>query len=113
MESMFGLCFKLIAIKGIDKFITNKVTSMNKMFQSCCELEYLDLNYKTKIAIDLMINLFNKRKEEAFKNIKINKRRNKLDANKLRKNKNALQKLKSILKKNCGKYVFSLYKKNK
>ena len=76
-------------------------------------ISYFTKNYKTKKAIDLMINLFNKRKEEAFKNIKINKRRNKLDANKLRKNKNALQKLKSILKKNCGKYVFSLYKKNK
>ena len=69
--------------------------------------------YKTEKANNLMINLFNRRKEEAFKKIKINKRGNKLDANILRKNKIALIKLSRILRNNCGKYIISLYKKSK
>ena len=40
MSFMFNNCHKLKEIKGINKFITNKVTAMNSMFQSCHELEY-------------------------------------------------------------------------
>ena len=45
---MFNKCYKLKEIKGINQFITNKVTDMNTMFQLCKELEYLDLsNFNT------------------------------------------------------------------
>ena len=42
MSYMFNKCHKLKAIKGINKFITNKVTNMNTMFQQCYELQYLN-----------------------------------------------------------------------
>ena len=41
---MFNICNKLREIKGLDKFITYKVTTMKIMFQSCTELKYLDLS---------------------------------------------------------------------
>ena len=41
---MFYECHKLKEIKGINKFITNKVTDMCAMFGECSELEYLDLS---------------------------------------------------------------------
>ena len=37
MNHMFNQCHKLKEIKGINKFITNKVTDMNTMFQLCKE----------------------------------------------------------------------------
>ena len=44
MSYMFNYCNKLKEIKGINKFITNKVTIMNAMFQLCISMEYLDLS---------------------------------------------------------------------
>ena len=44
MRWMFNECKKLKEIKGINKFITNKVIDLNTMFQDCRELEYLDLS---------------------------------------------------------------------
>ena len=32
MTGMFNKCFKLKEIKGINKFVTNKVTNMRKIF---------------------------------------------------------------------------------
>ena len=40
-------CSKLKEIKGINKFNTNKVESMEVMFYFCNELEYLDLSNNT------------------------------------------------------------------
>ena len=54
MEDMFSKCHKLKEIKGINKFMTNKVKDMNAMFQYCYELEYLDLsNFDTSNATDM------------------------------------------------------------
>ena len=51
---MFNHCYKLKKIKGINNFITNKVIAMNSMFQSCYELEYLDLsNFNTSNVTDM------------------------------------------------------------
>ena len=69
--------------------------------------------YKTEKATNLMMNLFNRRKKEIMKIIKKKKKGKKKDGNLLRKNKLALNKIKSELRKHCGRYVFSLYKKNK
>ena len=63
---MFNECKKLKEIKGINKFITNKVVNMNAMFQLCNELEYLDLsNFDTSNVTDMetMFNNCNKLKE--------------------------------------------------
>ena len=60
MECMFNGCTKLKEIIGINKFITNKVTAMNGMFQQCNELEYLDLsNFNTANVTDMSF-MFNK-----------------------------------------------------
>ena len=41
-------------IKGINKFITNKVTSMRGMFQLCVEIQVLDLsNFNTANVTDM------------------------------------------------------------
>ena len=69
--------------------------------------------YKTEKATNLMMNLFNRRKKEIMKIIKKKKKGKKKDGNLLRKNKLALNKIKSELRKHCGRYVISLYKKNK
>ena len=54
MSFMFNQCCKLKEIKGINKFITNKVTSMKAMFQDCNEIEYLDLsNFNTEKVTDM------------------------------------------------------------
>ena len=51
---MFNECYKLKEIKGINKFITDKVTNMKSMFQKCNELEYLDLsNFDSSNVIDI------------------------------------------------------------
>ena len=48
MSHMFSECYNLKEIKGIDKFITNKVTDMQAMFNACGALEYLYLaNFNT------------------------------------------------------------------
>ena len=51
---MFNKCNKLREIKGLNQFITNKVTNMYAMFQLCKELEYLDLsNFDTSNVTDM------------------------------------------------------------
>ena len=56
---MFTNCYKLKEIKGINKFITNKVTNMCEIFSECNELEYLDLsNSNTENVMD-MSGMFN------------------------------------------------------
>ena len=63
---MFPGCKRLKEIKGIDKFITNRVTDMSLMFNFCTELECLDLsNFDTSNVIDknLMFSECNKLKE--------------------------------------------------
>ena len=40
MDKMFDGCHKLKEIKGINKFITNKVINLSGMFQECYKLEY-------------------------------------------------------------------------
>ena len=40
---MFNECNKLKEIKGIDRFITNKVTTMESMFKLCIDYENFDL----------------------------------------------------------------------
>ena len=48
MSFLFSDCFKLKEIKGINNFKTSKVVNMESMFNSCKELEYLDLsNFNT------------------------------------------------------------------
>ena len=44
MESMFRECNRLKEIKGISKFVTKEVTNMSGMFRLCSELENLDLS---------------------------------------------------------------------
>ena len=52
---MFNKCTKLKEIKGINKFITNKVNNMKAMFQLCSEIEYLDLsNFNTENVTDII-----------------------------------------------------------
>ena len=63
MYRMFHGCKRLKEIKGINKFITNKVINMSAMFQLCGELEYLDLsNFDTSNVID-MCAIFNECKK--------------------------------------------------
>ena len=57
---MFNDCNKLKEIKGINKFITNKVTNMGGMFQLCSELEFLDLTNLDTSNVTSMRAMFNK-----------------------------------------------------
>ena len=60
MSYIFSQCNKLKEIKGINKFITDKVINMNTMFGKCYELEYLNLtNFNTSNVTD-MFGTFNK-----------------------------------------------------
>ena len=73
---MFNKCNKLKELKGINKFITNKVTDMNTMFGTCYELEYLDLsNYNTSNVTNMsfMFNNCNKLKYLNLLNFSIKK----------------------------------------
>ena len=59
MGWMFNECYKLKEIKGIKNFNTFKVIKMDKMFQECRVLEYLDLtNFDTSNVKD-MEGMFN------------------------------------------------------
>ena len=54
ISMLFDYCYKLKTIKGLNKFITNKVCSMHKMFESCTEIETLDLsNFNTSNVTDM------------------------------------------------------------
>jgi len=57
---MFNECYKLKEIKGINNFNTCKVINMREMFQSCQELEYLDLNNFNTSQVTDMTYMFNK-----------------------------------------------------
>ena len=72
---MFNGCHKLKEIKGINKFITNKVSDMRGMFNECNELEYIDLsNFDTSNVTDMgwMFNGCNKLKYLNLLNFSIN-----------------------------------------
>ena len=65
MAGIFNECYQLKEIKGINKFITDKVENMYAMFQACTNLEYLDLsNFNTSNVRDFswMFNQCNKLK---------------------------------------------------
>ena len=54
MGWMFNKCYKLKEIKGINKFITNKLTNMKIMFANCNQLEYIDLSsFNTENVTDI------------------------------------------------------------
>ena len=59
MSWMFNKFNKLREIKGVDKFITNKVTDMKGMFSECKELEYLDLSNFDTSNVTKMNHMFN------------------------------------------------------
>ena len=66
MCKMFSQCHKLKEIKGLDKFITNKVKNMSGMFQFCKGLEYIDLsnfNFESVTNMAYMFNQCHKLKE--------------------------------------------------
>ena len=74
MGWMFNECHKLKELKGLNKFITYKVTNMYAMFNKCIELEYLDLsNFNTSKVIDMsgMFNQCNKLKYLNLSNFSI------------------------------------------
>ena len=77
MKSMFNKCDSLKKIKGINSFITNKVTDFEAMFQGCEEYEYLDLsNFDTSNATNMswMFNICYKLKEiKGINNFSTNK----------------------------------------
>jgi surface protein len=80
MSWMFNQCHKLKEIKGIDKFITTKVTDMKGMFNKCSELESIDLsNFDTSNVTD-MKGMFNKcynlKKIKGLNNFRTNKIKN-------------------------------------
>ena len=75
MNHKFAICHKLKEIKGINKFITNKVTDMQTMFNACGALEYLDLdNFNTSNVTNMpwMFNNYNKLKYLNLSNFIIN-----------------------------------------
>ena len=104
MSFIFNKCNKLKEIKGINHFITNKVTNMRSMFQECKELEYLDLsNFNTSNVTDMgwMFNNCNKLKYLNLLNFSINC--------------NTENMLRKVPKKNCqfitnNKDLLNLYK---
>ena len=59
MSWMFNKCNKLKEIKGISKFVTNKVSNMGAMFQNCFKLEYLDLSNFNTSNVTYMGKMFN------------------------------------------------------
>ena len=54
MGFMFGGCYKLKIIKGIEKFNTFNVNNMSAMFQECNEIEELNLSkFNTSKVTDM------------------------------------------------------------
>ena len=71
-----------------------------------------DLDKETiEKANSLLLNLFERRKKEAYNMMK--KKGKKSDSKKLRRKENAAKKLNSVIKQYLGHYVFDLYKKSK
>ena len=69
MSYLFSECYELKEIKGINKFNTNKVTNMCAMFQTCKELECIDLsNFDTSNVIDMSF-MFNECNNLKYLNI--------------------------------------------
>ena len=60
MEFMFDECINLTEIKGINKFNTINVASMNSMFQNCNSIEYLDLSSFNTSNVTNMSRMFKK-----------------------------------------------------
>ena len=69
MSFMFNKCKKLKEIKGINKFITKNVTKMFGMFQSCGELEYLNLSNFESVNVKDMSFMFNGCKKLRYLNL--------------------------------------------
>ena len=99
----------------LNKSKSRDFKNLSKKYYSLVAHRFSDFSekYKKIKAINYLMNLFNRRKKEVIKTIKLKKKGNENDAVLLRKNKNALHKLNKVLRQYCGKYVFSLYKKNK
>ena len=55
---MFNHCNRLKEIKGLDKFITSKATTMEGMFQSCFKLEFIDVSSFDTSNVDIMNFMF-------------------------------------------------------
>ena len=58
MAFMFNHCEKLKEIKGLNKLITNNVTTTEGMFQSCFCIEYLDLSNFDTSNVTIMDYMF-------------------------------------------------------
>ena len=58
MKFMFNECYKLKEIKGVNKFITEKVIDMTAMFQWCFQMEMLDLSNFDTSNVTSMQNMF-------------------------------------------------------
>ena len=99
----------------LDKSKTRDFKNLSKKYYSIVAYKLKDFSekYKKTKAVDYLMNLFNRRKKEVIKAIKMKKKGNENDVVLLRKKKNALHKLNKVLRKYCRKYVFNLYKKNK
>ena len=99
----------------LDKSKTHDFKNLSKKYYSIVAYKLKDFSekYKKTKAVDYLMNLFNRRKKEVIKAIKMKKKGNENDVVLLRKKKNALHKLNKVLRKYCRKYVFGLYKKNK
>ena len=70
MGFMFNECEKLKEIKGINKFITNKVIKMDAMFQECNGLTILDLsNFNTSDVTNMGFMFNNCKKLKEIKGI--------------------------------------------
>ena len=58
MAFLFNNCNNLKEIKGLNNFITNKVTDIQSMFQSCFKLEYIDLSNFDTSNVTIMDYMF-------------------------------------------------------
>ena len=100
----------------LNKSNTKDIKYQFKKYNQIITHRFADFAKKYKIskANDLLMNLFNRRKKEMIKIMKKNKKGENVDIKLLNRKKNALYKLNKVMRKKCGKYVFSLYKrKNK
>ena len=59
MAFMLNKCYNLNEIIGINRFKTNNVTNMERMFQLCKELEYIDLSNFDNSNVTNMAFMFN------------------------------------------------------